>query len=359
MKIFVHDGPQLVEERECSTVRLADGRAAAIWRGLAFPLSPAGTGIDVSQEGFPPGECRSDDAPTVADGFALIEGAQVAYVLTAGSLVDSEALAAALARAGFHVLRSGRYFGDPVEGFEADWFVRIATAGTGPGSLRETVARALGTRPAATQSADSLRLRVVTAELLATRARAAAERAETDRLRQTLGERSEIAAEAEALRVAIDNERARRESVEAELLSLHAAAARSPAPPAAMAPPQASGRPALRLRAEVETVLKALLPRIRLLRQSMDVIVAEVPDRRDLYRTLVALDRCETAMPPQWKAVQKTEKWIEKSKVSDGRDDQLRVYARLDRTDRSWGVLVGFKGEQARDIAWLRAQPQP
>jgi hypothetical protein len=84
------------------------------------------------------------------------------------------------------------------------------------------------------------------------------------------------------------------------------------------------------------------------------VIAIEFSHRRALYRVLSELDRCGTAMPAHWKAVQGLEGWIEKSKVSNGQDSQGRLYARLDRADRCWDVLISHKSEQERDIAWLR-----
>ncbi len=98
------------------------------------------------------------------------------------------------------------------------------------------------------------------------------------------------------------------------------------------------------------------MPRIRLLRGGVEAVALEWPDPRALFRAPGELQACDGAMPPRWKTVQGLGGWIEKAKVGNGADDGGRVYARLDRADRSWAVPAGHKVEQERDILWLRRQ---
>jgi len=47
------------------------------------------------------------------------------------------------------------------------------------------------------------------------------------------------------------------------------------------------------------------------------------------------------------------ERWWERH-ISTGQDDNDRAYARFDVSSRRWSILVGWKVDQVRDIAWLR-----
>src|SRR4051812_39366221 len=119
MIVSIFGGAQLLEAWECRLTQLPDGRMGAIWRGLAFPLLASGAAIDVTGEAHPPSCCRPERPTARAEAFAIIEGVEEAYVLVAGSVTVGERTAAELRNAGFAVLRTGRYFGEPVDGFEA------------------------------------------------------------------------------------------------------------------------------------------------------------------------------------------------------------------------------------------------
>mgnify|MGYP007008282090 CR=1 FL=1 len=108
-----------------------------------------------------------------------------------------------------------------------------------------------------------------------------------------------------------------------------------------------------RLRDEVSGVFESLLPRIALLRSSPEVIAAEFSDRRFLYRALAELSSGDEGLPTNWKKLRGIPDWIERH-ISNGQDDSGRIYARLDEDRRLWEVLVSHKGEQLRDISWLR-----
>lgn len=57
--------------------------------------------------------------------FAVVEEAEEAYVLLSGPSLSCETAAGRLRSFGYDVIRIGRYLGDPVDGLEADWFIRI------------------------------------------------------------------------------------------------------------------------------------------------------------------------------------------------------------------------------------------
>lgn len=358
MQISVFDGSQLVEVRACTLMQLPDGRQAAIYRGLAFPLMPSGNSINIAEEAHPPVPAapietmKSGNEPNVP--YAVVSGVDQAYIFVAGSAMDLERAAADLRQAGVPILRTGRYLGDPVDGLAADWFVRVIPPDDGE-RLSDRVGRVLG-RVQSPQNEPMLRLRLLAAELAQTRERALRSEAEVKKLKAALRSQplpdTHRAGVTEAAypegagagqyppdATAIDDNRAD-----------HATATEN-----AQLPYQPTPMPK-RVLAEIEDVFVALLPRIRLLRQCIDVVAIEFVDRRSLYRVLAELDRCETTIPSRWKTVQGVDGWIEKSKVGNGQDSQGRIYARLDRADRSWEVLVSHKAEQDRDIAWLRRQ---
>lgn len=93
MLIAVHDAAQHLESRDCRIVRLPDCRQGAIWRGLAYPLDPAGDRIDIDGEAFPPGVCGPAEAPA---RFAVIDGAEEAYLLVGGPAAACERAAQAM-----------------------------------------------------------------------------------------------------------------------------------------------------------------------------------------------------------------------------------------------------------------------
>jgi len=219
MMISVYDGTQLLEARECRCVRLPDGRDGAIWRGLAYPVLAPGAKIDVGGEAIPPGDCAVQEPSRAASSFAVIEGEEEAYVLLAGLATSCESAAAALKTAGFDVLRTGRYLGDPVAGVEADWFVRFTAQPGSDEPLQDVLARLLGmplaVAPDTGAPTAEFRARLIANERSAARAREAGLHAEVARLRLALAGGGEAQAEAEALRVALDEERRLRTVAEA------------------------------------------------------------------------------------------------------------------------------------------------
>jgi hypothetical protein len=345
MLIDVLDGGRLLEKLACPPVMLSDGRPAALWRGAAYPLLPSGDAIDVAWESHAPPFGALAPQPDARERWLIVSGVESAYVLLRGSELDARRVAERLRAAGHDVGRIGRHLCDVVDDVAADWFVRVNALAPGR-DLTSDVEAAFGSSGRADGDPHVLRAKLLQEELERTRARM--RRSETDAARRV----EPLVEEAKSLRDALAEERRRREEAEANAQGLMEARAEPSPSPASLAPVQALGR-VKQTKAEIADVLDALLPRIRLLRDGIDAMALEFANRRALYRTLAELQRCDTSTPAQWKTVQGVTGWIERSKISNGVDNQGRVYARLDRSDRSWQVLVAHKSTQERDIAWL------
>jgi hypothetical protein len=352
MMISIFNGAQLFETRDCAAVRLPDGRQGAIWRGLAYPLELPDQKIEMGGEAFPPGDCLHRDVSVQAPqaNFAVIEGIEEAYVLVAGASLSCEVAVGALKASGHEVLRTGRYLGDPVDGLDADWFIRITKPKDGREPLSLLLAEVLAGHAISVHSHETIgeyRARLIAGELASTKAREAALRAEVTRLKLELTSGGETQTEIDALRAAIELERNLRQEAdtaafEAAQFANEARAARPAAPPG-------------KLKNEIEVVFEALLPGMRLMRDSLIVIAAEFSSRRALYRGLAELHTVNGRLPSTWKKLKGLDAWWERH-ISDGQDDAGRVYARLGNPDRGWDVLVSHKSEQSRDIAWLGRQ---
>jgi len=352
MMISIFNGPHLFETRECALVRLPDGREGAVWRGLAYPLELPDGRIEMASEAFPPGDCLHRDASIGAPqtNFAVIEGVEEAYVLLSGSSLACETAAGALKTSGYVVLRTGRYLGVPVDGLEADWFIRITKPRDERDSLSVLLTAVLTGQALDVRSHETFgeyRARLIAGELGAVKAREAALRAEVNRLKLELTTGDQTQAEIDELRAAIELERSLRQ--EADLAAY--AAAQLVSEPRADRPISSTGK----LKSEIEMVFETLLPEVRLIRDSLVVIAAEFSNRRALYRGLAELRIVSGRLPPTWKKLKGLGEWWERH-MSDGQDDAGRVYARLASFDRVWDVLISHKSEQARDIAWLGRQ---
>jgi hypothetical protein len=326
---------------------LPDGRVGAVWRGLVYPLNEAHE-IDIVGEAFPPSACSSQGAASPSmRAFASIQGGDEVYFLLAGSAAARDQAAARLREAGLAVLRSGRYLGEPIEGLAADWFIRFVRPETGE-PVDTLLARLLDLPQrhvaSASESATELRLRLLHEELLQSRASEA-------RLRvQLLDARNSIA----ATQTAVELPTLPEEPLEAREQPHDTEAPRSEAGPAVN--PATAERPILRrprIADELEAVLETLLPRIELLRDSLAVAAAEYDSRKSLYRALAELSEVEGRMPANWKAVKSAAGWWERH-VSNGQDATGRVYAQQSASERRWYVLISDKGEQPRDMEWLR-----
>jgi len=332
--VVITQAAEVIETRTCRVMTMPDGRRGALWGGLVFPLG-SGDRIDLAGEAVPPGDCRP--GPTVGRArYALIPGASESYVLVDADRETVDAAVKALSQAGVTVLRAGRYLGEPPEGIEADWFIRVADA---PADRVDAILASLlwTTRSDTPEGPLDLRLRLLEADLLAARAREAALHGELAQLRlqaATSGEEADL--QRALMEEALGEERRLRAEVEARA-----------------AEPVPHTKPAARLREEIAAMLAGLLPRMILLRDSEVVITAEFASRRALWRSLGELNGASGA-PHGWKKIRGAERWWERH-VSNGQDDSGRIYARH-AAGEQWEILVSHKTEQPRDIAWLSRQ---
>jgi hypothetical protein len=337
LEVNIFDGEVALEMRRCALVRLPDGGAAAVWRGLAFPILP-GDRIDATGSAYAIAETLPLAENTKA--FAVIDGQSEAYVLVAGGFVEAETVAGKLRQARIEVLRTGRYFGEPVAELEADWFVRIVRP-VGADDLAIALEPILGSqaaRPPAVAVADP-RARLLTAELFAARAREAKLLGDIARLRASIAETApETERQAAEFRDALEAERRLRQAAEQAEKVVEGRSR----------PPQ-SGR----IATEVQDVLAGLLPHLRMLRDSIDVVAAEFASRQGVWRALGELTAAG-GVPRDWKRIRGADGWWERHLIN-GRDNTGRIYVRKS-AGPTWDVLMSHKSEQQRDIAWLARQ---
>ncbi len=343
MRVSIKHGTEIFEERECRIAALPDGRNAAIWRGLAYALIDGA--IDVSAEGVAPALCGPVEFAPQAAGYALRETVGGAYVLLSGSVMRAKKSAADLTRAGLSVARSGRYVGEPLPGLEPDWFIRIAAV---PGDdLGARVADALGAPVERFQDGD-LRERLLAAELEKALEKAAAAKEELARLESAESELQILRDTVSLTRDLAEADRQRREAAELQAVETQRRVDQLLAERALRAEPS-TNRSGRRIADEIDDVLSTLLPRIRLIRDTRDVVATEFFSRKGFYRALGELDRSTQGIPSEWKAVKGAAPWIERH-VSNGQDNTGRAYARFDRSDRRWDVLISDKNDQPKDV---------
>lgn len=358
IEIDVREGPDILETRRCRTMLMPDGCVGAVWRGLVYPVRD-GNHIDIRGEALPPAACTTGTAWPAADAsFASIEGDGEAYLLLAGPAGVREAAIASLRAAGITVLRAGRYLGDTVDGFAADWFIRFEKPASNE-SLDHLLARVLGRRRAQmraeAETPSEARLRLLRDELARARGREAALRSELAAARATM--RAPTVADAtESLSTELADAQRLREAAEASRVAAEAAldAAREELE-LARATPAVSRQmpPRTRLHDEISDVLGGLLPTVNLLRDSLTVAASEYASRKALYRSLSELAGVAGRLPPNWKSVQGASGWWERH-VSDGQANTGRLYALYVAEARRWDVLISDKAEQPRDMTWLR-----
>ena len=177
IEVVVREGPDIVETRRCRTMLIPDGRTGAVWRGLVYPVHD-GNYIESDGEALLPAACIGGTKPPNGSAdFASIHGDDEAYVLLSGPLAVRDEAAASLRAAAVTVLRAGRYLGDPVDGFAADWFIRFERP-TSDEPIDDLLARILGRRRAQAEiepeTASEARLRLLRDELARARGREAA-----------------------------------------------------------------------------------------------------------------------------------------------------------------------------------------
>jgi len=318
VEVEIMDSAASIERRVCRRAVLADGAAAVVWRGAAYRLLP-GNRIDIGPVDHP-------TPPT--SRYVILRGEETTRVLLQGSAADRTAARRAIEAAGVVVLRDGRWLGDPVGGIVFDHFLVCAGA---PDDV--VLDDSLGT-PIAPMTADASGM-VALLEQRLVDARADLAALET-RLREATARPAAAVAPLESPG-----------ALEAALTELAAVRARLDGVPAA--PPNTKLLP------EVAGLLGALRPDVRLLRDWLEVAVGEFSERGGIWRALGELPVNGGRPAASWKTLQGVEGWIERH-VSTGRDNQGRLYARFEAGQRCWAVLLGWKSDQSRDIAWLKRQ---
>lgn len=352
--VAVFDDADHLETRRLRICRANDQIETAIWRGLAYPLLK-GDRINIAGEAKLPGTEQTIQAsatqPTMP-GFSIVDGDETAYVLLAGSVAERENVATALRELGCGVLRVGRYLGEPHDGLAPDWFIRFTKQSASVERLIQRIQEVASVTPVESDVSvgAALRLRLLVAELANARSHSASLAAEVARLRvERARSLSSAATESEEALRALEDETAGLLAALEEETRLRAEAEARAEEAAKLARPVA----ARGVEAEVASVVDCLLPHIHFLRDSLSVAAIEYRDRRALYRALAQMREDGARLPNTWKKLRGLDRWWERH-VSDGTDDQGRIYARFNDYDRSFDTLVSHKGEQARDLNWLR-----
>jgi hypothetical protein len=265
--------------------------------------------------------------------YTVIAGEDSTWVLIQGLSGALSDVRLRLEAAGIAVSRSGRWLGDMAGDVAFDWFLRCEGEG---GSAR--VAEVLGERRAVGDNAEA-RVAILEQHLMEMRAALAS-------LADQLG-RAKPAPPAASQQIQSDTAE-RDATLQVALERVRELEAQLDAVPTRAAPM----RPAtVRLGEELGAALAALRPGVSLIRDSLQVAVGEFASRGAFYRLLQELP-ISGGRPEGWKALRGAERWWERH-VSTGQDDSGRAYARFDPVSRQWDLLLGWKGEQARDIDWL------
>ena len=333
MLVSILDGMLLLDERDCRTIERPGGGLAAIWRGQAFPLLPDGKSIDVSREGWSPNELLIPKPRSVMPAYALLENADSVYILLSGSVTEREAAVSRLTQARIQIERTGPYLGVPVAGMDCDWYIRLLHPGAS--DLSSLIADTLGSAHSHLSPPGDLRTRLLETELGLTRARGAADRAELAQLKLEIAALQSTSAEAHALRAAMETANAEAIRLTEEFDRLSEEALRTHE--------ISQIRPDNRIETEIADMMAMLLPRARLLRDSLQLMTIEYASRKGVYRALQELHTSDQGIPSAWKFVKGLSGWLERH-VSNGQADTGRAYARLDSSDRKWDVLVSHKG---------------
>jgi hypothetical protein len=287
------------------------------WRGVVYPLLP-GDQIDV---GLP-----QQAEPASSGKHVMLPGHDVSWILLQGMATARDEALHSLEAAGFICSRSGRWLGDLVAGEAYDWFIRCE------GEVDPAVIAGL-LRGQVQAAPDDPTARVALLE-------------------QRISDlKADLATLEAKLRKVPDVPDARPEDgargLEAALAQLAVLQDKLAEQPERLPP----ARPRDRLGDEIGLMLKGVRPDIEMLRDSLVVAVGEFTSRAALYRALGELP-VEGGKPGAWKMLRSVERWWERH-VSDGRDHTGRLYAKFDASARRWQVLLGWKQDQARDIAWL------
>ena len=159
-------------------------RGVARWssgRTLARPcLSRLATALStLVDRGLPPALCDKSGPTDRKLSYALRGTPGGLYVMLQGSVTEAELAASKLKGFGLSVARLGRYLGEAIADFDADWFLRLMADPTK--EVEAKIALALG-GPPALRDERGLRERLLAAELERALARDAEAKAALSRL---------------------------------------------------------------------------------------------------------------------------------------------------------------------------------
>ncbi len=397
---------KVVDRVERLPRRMPDGSIGVEYMGLVYPLARAGRAALDGRWSYPSEAPICLDAPDLPLDderrfWTLERSGTRPYLFIDGSEALLAETLSRLANAGIMVEHHGPSFREGESGLLHDWFVRLDPgAAVGDWELAQLLAEVEepeGTAEAPTpelaaarlrRDHDRLATRLVAAEreLAATLSAADSGQAELARAREETsrtiarleteaaflragisalrnqnaapdeGALSDLQSRIDALSADRDDALAswtRSEEIAVQLrASLEAAEAGLAE---ALARPQdrpaPAGRRQARADAELQTVLRTLLPGIELVRGSADFILTELEDRRDLYAKLRLL--VDDPVSVGGKRVHAADGWLEVH-MSTGRGRDGRLYYR--KRDQGWSVLVSDKAAQPNDFQWLKAQ---
>lgn len=395
---------QVLDRVERLPRRMPDGSIGVEYMGVVYPLSRAGRAAVDGRWCYPseaPICLETPDLPVDAERrfWTLERSGTRPYLFIDGSeALLTEALLK-LASAGVLVEHHGPSFREGETGLLHDWFVRLEQ-GTALGDwelaqLLADVEEPEGASEAPTpelamarlrRDHDRIATRLVAAEreLAATLSAADTGQGELARAREEAsrtqlqletqiaflragisalrnqgavpddGALAELQARVDALSADRDDALAswtRSEENAAQLrVSLEAAeAALAEALALPRERPASASRKQARADAELQTVLRTLLPGIELVRGSADFILTEMEDRRDLYGKLRLL--VDDPVSVGGKRVHAADGWLEVH-MSTGRGRDGRLYYK--KREQGWSALVSDKAAQANDFLWLK-----
>jgi hypothetical protein len=332
-EVRVMEREQLIQIWDCPDTMLPDGTPGVLWRGAPYRLL-AGDRIDIAQAEHP--------TSFPSQSCAMIQDDEMPWVLVPGTEARLQEIRRQLEGAGVRVRRTGRWLGDDAGSAVYDWFICCEALPN-----LELIANLLQYSAIPVDDAALARLHALRRH--ADRLRAALRPATPmdSQSREDGAPVPEIEAPA-ALEKGPGSAQELAEAlgqIEALTAELEMARAR---------PPVALPAAALRFVEELKSLLAATRPDVALLRDSWQVLAGEFAERDGFWRAVGELP-ADGARPTGWKSLHGAEKVWERH-VSNGRDNTGRAYARFDTGARRWGILLGWKGEQDQDIAWLKRQ---
>ncbi|RSU52495.1 hypothetical protein [Sphingobium yanoikuyae] len=405
IEVLLEREGQVVDKVERLPRRMPDGSIGVEYMGLVYPIARAGR---ASLDGR---WCYSSEAPICLDEldepldddkrfWTIDRSGTRPYIFINGSEALLGETLSSFARAKIPVEHHGPSFRESESGLLHDWFVRLEPA-TAPSDWELAQLLAEVSEPLVNSDTgspdlmiarlrrdhDRLATKLIAAEreLAETLSNADANEAELARTRDEAA-RNERRLETEAaflragleavrsrgaaddadalrdLRIRIDSLSSdrddalvawtRAEEAAAQLrLRLEAAQAELAEVAARPSGPTFTSKRQGRADAELQTVMKALLPSIAFVRGSIDFILTEVEDRRDLYGKLRLL--VDNPVSVGGKRVHAVDGWLEVH-MSTGRGRDGRLYYK--KREHGWSVLVSDKAAQANDFQWLKTQ---